>query len=129
VPVLVDTCGWIEWLTDGPLASGFEPALSADDGQLIVPTIVQFELYKWVLREADRRRALAAVALTGRGGVIPLTSDLALHAGDLAVEHRLPLADAVVYATARSSGADLLTCDAHFEGLPGVEYLKKPPSN
>lgn len=29
------------------------------------------------------------------------------------------------YATAIENGADLLTCDAHFEGLHGVVYLKK----
>jgi hypothetical protein len=25
---LVDTCGWIEWLTDGVLVTAFEPWLS-----------------------------------------------------------------------------------------------------
>ncbi|HWZ48440.1 MAG TPA: PIN domain-containing protein [Herbaspirillum sp.] len=34
-------------------------------------------------------------------------------------------ADAIVYATARQQGADLLTCDAHFQGLPGVRLYPK----
>jgi len=42
--VLVDTCGWIEWLTDGILSDRFEPFL-ADLQSLIVPTCLQFELY------------------------------------------------------------------------------------
>ena len=42
---VVDTCGWIEWLVDGRLAENFAPCLS-DTGNLIVPTLVQFELYK-----------------------------------------------------------------------------------
>ncbi|PPQ26313.1 PIN domain-containing protein [Rhodopila globiformis] len=35
-------------------------------------------------------------------------------------------ADAIVYATARAYEADLLTCDRHFENLPGVWYRPKP---
>ncbi len=35
------------------------------------------------------------------------------------------IADAIIFATARSRGATLLTCDAHFEGLPGVRFVKK----
>lgn len=33
--------------------------------------------------------------------------------------------DAIVYATALAYGADLLTCDAHFEGLPDVVFFRK----
>jgi len=43
---LVDTCGWIEWLADGQLADAFAPYL-ADPAELIIPTTLQFELYKW----------------------------------------------------------------------------------
>jgi hypothetical protein len=34
-------------------------------------------------------------------------------------------ADAIVYATALARGADLLTCNKHLDGLPGVRYLPK----
>ena len=44
---LVDTCGWIEWLTNGMLADKYEPYFDTVE-LLIVPTSVQFELYKWV---------------------------------------------------------------------------------
>ncbi len=39
---LVGTCGWIEWLIDGPLADRFVPHLRHPP-DLVVPTIVQFE--------------------------------------------------------------------------------------
>ena len=45
MPCLVDTCGWIEWLTDGALADEYAPYLDDPKG-LIVPTVLQFELYK-----------------------------------------------------------------------------------
>jgi hypothetical protein len=31
----------------------------------------------------------------------------------------------IVYATAQQQGAELLTCDAHFKGLPGVMLFSK----
>jgi hypothetical protein len=35
---LVDTCGWIEWLTNGKLAALFEPYL-LNSTDLIIPTL------------------------------------------------------------------------------------------
>lgn len=49
---VVDTCGWIEWLTDGILADRFTPYLT-DNGNLIVPTSIQYELHKWICREKN----------------------------------------------------------------------------
>jgi predicted nucleic acid-binding protein len=37
-------------------------------------------------------------------------------------------ADSIVYATAIERGADVLTCDAHFQGLPNIVYVPKAPS-
>jgi hypothetical protein len=54
---LVDTCGWIEWLIDGSLVDTFEPWLQQSE-LIIVPTIIQFELYKWVCRERSEKEAL-----------------------------------------------------------------------
>ena len=63
---VVDTCGWIEWLTDGAVADRFAPCLQQVD-QVIVPTVIQFELYKWVKREQGEARALEVAALTEQG--------------------------------------------------------------
>ncbi|WP_295439263.1 type II toxin-antitoxin system VapC family toxin [uncultured Thiodictyon sp.] len=70
--LLVDTCGWIEWLTDDTLAESFQPYLENID-RLVVPTAIQFELYKWVCRERDSEQALRVIALTEQGRVIPLS--------------------------------------------------------
>lgn len=34
-----------------------------------------------------------------------------------------PLADAIIYETARESGGTLLTIDPHFRGMAGVRFL------
>ena len=121
---LVDTCGWIEWLTDGALAEKFGPPL-ADCTNLIVPTLVQFELYKWCLREKGEAIALDVIGLTEACLVKPLDTRIALTAADLSMHHKLAMADAVVYASALAAGARLITSDSHFSGLPGVEFWQK----
>lgn len=50
----------------------------------------------------------------------------ALTAADLGLEHGLPMADSLIYATAMSAGVELVTSDADFAALPGVIYLEKP---
>jgi predicted nucleic acid-binding protein len=124
MPVLVDTCGWIEWLTDGALAERFAPHLKQPE-EVVVPTAIQFELYKWVKRERDEVTALEIIGLTEQCRVVPLDTATALLAADLSLAHRLSFADALIYATAQQHGASLATSDDHFEKLPEVEFYRK----
>jgi predicted nucleic acid-binding protein len=123
-PCVVDTSAWIEWLADTVL--GRRLALQFPDRpQCIVPTIVQLELSKWLVREVGEEQAEQVIAYTQKCIVVPLDTVIALLAVDLHREHKLATADAIVYATARRQGATLLTCDAHFEALPGVTLFAK----
>ena len=122
--ILVDTCGWIEWLTEGALADSFASYMQ-DPAELLVPTTVQYELYKWVKRESDENTALDTIALADDSLVIPLSTDIALVAADLSLSHKLAFADAVIYASARKYNVELVTSDDHFESLPGVTYFPK----
>jgi predicted nucleic acid-binding protein len=54
-----------------------------------------------------------------------LNDEIALQAALLSLEHKLPLADSVILATARSQDATLWTQDEHFKDLPGVMYIQK----
>lgn len=121
---LVDTCGWIEWMIDSPLAKSYSRYLTSPDS-LIVPTLVQHDLYKWLYREMDLPTALSAIAATQAATVIPLDTSLALLAADIAREFKLATADAIIYATARQHRATLVTSDTHFASLPHVKYLAK----
>ena len=91
----------------------------------IVPTIVQLELSKWLLRERGEDEADVVIAYTQKCQVWPLDTTTALRAAELHREYKLATADAIVYASALLSGAQLLTCDAHFDGLPQVHWVKK----
>jgi len=93
-----------------------------------VPAICLLEVFRVVLRQRGESDALQAVALMQQGTVIDLDSSLALSAAKLGVDHKLPLADSIVYATARLVGGMVWTHDADFEELPNVEYVPKASS-
>ena len=121
---VVDTSAWIEWLTASVLGKRLSDALP-DKPYCVVPTIVQLELSKWLMREVGEEKADEVIAYTQKCRVVPLDTTIALLAADLHREHKLATADAIVYATARHQDADLLTCDRHFEGLPNVVFFPK----
>ena len=123
---VVDTSVWIEWFIGSPLGRRLAKEMP-DRSECIVPTIVQLELSKWLLRESGEDRADQVIAYTQKCIVVPLDTPLALLAAELHRQHKLATADAIVYATAQARGAELLTCDAHFAKLPAVAYFKKPP--
>ena len=121
---VVDTSIWIEWLTDSALKQTVAEKFP-DPAQCIVPTIVQLELDKWLTREIGETEAERVLAYTQLCVVADLDTKIALQAAELHRQHKLATADAIVYATALAYGADLLTCDAHFEGLSKVEFIQK----
>ena len=121
---LVDTSVWIEWLTGSSLGSALAAELP-DRSQWVVPTIVQLELAKWLTREVGEDKADRVIAFTETCVVADLDTAIALSAAELSAKHKLSTADAIVYATAMARGADLLTCDHHFQNLLGVRYVGK----
>ena len=111
----------MEYFADSPRADLFAPAVEAVE-RLVVPVLTIYEVVKKLARDAGDETASAALALMQRGQVVPIDLALAL---DAAV-NGLPMADSLIYATARRHGADLWTQDADFDGLAGVRYFAKP---
>jgi toxin FitB len=121
---VVDSSGWLEYLVDGPNADFFAPAVE-DTERLVIPSISILEVFRWVLRERGEDDALQVAALMQQGRVVDLDVAISLRAAQLGLEHRLPLADSVMLATAEAFGAVLWTQDADFDGIAGVHYRKK----
>ena len=123
--ILVDSSGWLEFFTEGPLAEAYSEHVR-NPREIVTPSIVLYEVYKIIKRERGEEAALAAAAQIGKTHLVPLTDALALTAADLSLAHGLAMADAIVQATALFTGARLITSDSDLAGLPGVTYLKKP---
>lgn len=119
---VVDSSGWLEYLSHGQNAGVFEGPLR-QTRELLVPTIVVTEVRRRLLQQAaDRHLIDQAISGMRQARVVPLDFDLAVHAATLGTTLKLPLADSIILATARSFGALLWTQDADFEGLDGVKY-------
>lgn len=121
---VIDTCGWIEWISDGKLANEFSKFFR-DYSNILVPTLIQFELYRWVEREKNEEAALSTMGVTEQTTVIELNTRIALSAAELSKQYRLAMADAIIYATALDHRAILVTSDKHFKELDTVKYLPK----
>lgn len=121
---LADTCVWIELLADTPTGRHYKGLFSAPE-LILVPTLVLFELRRWSLRELDEAESDRVMAATRNSHIVQLGESTALAAAALTRQHRLAALDALIYATALQHQAVLVTCDAHFESLPGVEYRAK----
>jgi predicted nucleic acid-binding protein len=123
VKTLVDSSGWIEFFSGGPLADRYCSYLT-DPARLITPTVVLYEVYKKVKREYGEETALTAAGRITATELVPLSESIALLAADLSLQHGLAMADAIVYATAREQQAQLVTSDADLKELPSVVYIR-----
>lgn len=121
---VVDSSAWLEYFADGPNADYFAPAIE-DTRRLVVPTICLLEVFKVVARQRPMRDAIDRIAHMRQATVVDLTHDLAIAAAMLGIEHKLPLADSVILATARAHRASVWTQDADFQNIPDVRYRAK----
>ncbi|MCX6595859.1 MAG: type II toxin-antitoxin system VapC family toxin [Acidobacteria bacterium] len=121
---LVDSSGWIEYFADGPHAAQFEPLLQ-DTANLLVPTVVLFEVKKYFFRNSASMVPVVAATME-EALVVDLTPDVATLAAKLSIRHGLHLADSVIFATKTVRRATLWTLDQHFEKLagPDVRYIR-----
>ncbi len=121
---VVDSSGWLEYLTDGVNADFFAAPIQEADS-LVTPTICLYEVFKRVLTEFGEARALNAAGSMVVGNVIDLDRQIAIEAALLSTELKLAMADSIILASARAYKATLWTQDAHFKGLEGVQYIEK----
>jgi predicted nucleic acid-binding protein len=120
--VLVDSSGWVDYFGEAPKAGAVAPYLEGTR-PVIVPTIVIYEVYKKLRLTSSKTEADRFASQALRRQVIPLDEELALTAAAVSLKHKLAMADAIIYATAQSKGAELVTSDRAFEGLPDVTLL------
>ncbi len=121
---VVDSSAWLAYLADEPGAERFSAAIEETD-RLVVPVVCIFEVFKVVARERGVDDALQAAALMQQARVIDLDANLALVAAKAALDHKLPLADSMVYATAMTVDGIVWTQDDDFEDLPDVRFFPK----
>jgi toxin FitB len=122
--IIVDSCGWLEWFTDGELANKYRQYL-ADRENLLMPAIILYEVYKILKREVNEEKALLAVGYMKNSPVIPLDETLALSAADIALQESLGMADAIIVATSRLYNCTIISSDSDLKNQPNVSFIQK----
>lgn len=121
---VIDSSAWLCWFAGDRNADLFAQAIEASD-DMVVPSITLTEVFKTILRQRGEDLALQAIAHMQQGTVVVLDASIAVDAASVGVEFKLPLADSIIYATARRYNAVVWTQDADFEGLEGVRFIPK----
>ena len=121
---LVDSSGWLEYFADGKNAKFFVQVIE-NTKELIVSTINLYEVYKKILLEKNEDAALQAIGLMQQAKVAEVTSSIAIMAAKFSYELKLPMADSLIYSTARMYDATVWTQDVDFKDLKEVKYFKK----
>ncbi|HET7105767.1 MAG TPA: type II toxin-antitoxin system VapC family toxin [Candidatus Acidoferrum sp.] len=121
---IVDSSGWVEYLGAGPKADSFARYLNFPD-HLLLPSVIVYEVYKKIFREQGKNLAdnFLSLAFGFEDRLISLDLELSILAARTSLDAHLPMADAIIYATAQHHNAQLVTSDAHFANLPGVVFL------
>ena len=121
---IIDSSAWLSYFADEPTAAHFYAPIQELES-LVVPVICIYEVFKVVLRESSENEALQAIAAMQKGTVVDLTARLAIAASKLSLQHKLPMADSIILATAKHYNATIWTQDIDFQSIPGVNYFPK----
>jgi len=122
--IIVDSCGWLEWFSDGVLAPKYQKYLE-NKNELLVPTIVLYEVYKILKREVGEEKALLAFGHMKISEVIHFDENLALRAADISLLHNLAMADAIVYTASLENNCRHITSNGDLKSLPQVTFISK----
>jgi predicted nucleic acid-binding protein len=121
---IIDSSFWLEYFADTK-AGDIVSDVIKNTSELIVPTITVYEVFKKLLLERNEDDALLAIAHMKQAKIINLTDELSLSAARIGKNHKLPMADSIIYATNLKYNCILWTQDRHFEGLNHVNYFEK----
>ena len=124
---VVDSSGWIEYFIDSANADNFAATIE-NTAKLIVPALSFFEVHRYLTRNADTAKRDQCLDVMRRGTIVEMTSDRAVAASNIAQQHSLAMADAVIYSIAQEFKATFWTQDADYKDLPGVTYHAKSPA-
>ena len=113
----IDSCGWIETLADGNLAEKYAPYIeNTDPENSFTSPIVFYEIYKRLIRDWDEETAIQhLISIQQITTMVQFTPELAIDAAELSIGEKIPMADAIILASARQEKAQLITHDKHLE--------------
>ncbi|MFZ5471847.1 MAG: type II toxin-antitoxin system VapC family toxin [Myxococcota bacterium] len=120
--MLLDSSVWIEHLVGGPRTAKRKD-LFADPSNILVSAVSLYEVGRYVRRTSGEEVMEEVLVNMGQCQLVPVDAEVSYDAVLLAANHSLHMADALIAATAKRQGAELLTLDSDLLRFPGA---KKP---
>jgi predicted nucleic acid-binding protein len=105
---VVDSSGWIEYFLDSPQAD-FYASAAEDKAKLVVPSIALYEVHRFLSRKTVPAFREECLQVMRRGRVIELSDARAIAASQASQQHKLAMADAVMYSIACEFNATFWT--------------------
>jgi predicted nucleic acid-binding protein len=120
---LIDSWTWIEYWK-GDEYSETAASYIEGRGEAIVSAINLTEVHHWILRFYDQRTADQKIeTVEKRCFVVPVDRAVALEASKIKMDQGLALADSLILATARLSGAKVVTGDGDFRTIAEAIFI------
>ncbi len=121
--VLFDSSAWFAYSADNNKVVG---KIVESEVEILISVMSLFEVKRILLKRGANQRILDKTMsfIRYRSRIIDVTKDIAETAADLSVKHKLSTADAIIYATALSKNAELITGDSDLAGLKGVQFIQ-----
>ena len=124
---VLDTHAWVEYFSGSQKGRIVVPYI--EEGHGITPLIVIAELSAYYSRENLASWGEDLRFIESKTAIVELTLEIAKVAGITRQRMRVErqnfgLIDAIIYETAKSLKATVISGDPHFEGLPNVIFLK-----
>jgi len=120
---IVDSSLWIEFFAGTKLDISIIDVIRKTNA-LYVPAICLYEVHKKFINDNDIEKADLAVDIMKIGNVIDINSEIAVFASNISKQYKLPMADSIIYATAKIHNAEIYTQDKHFKDLKQVRYFE-----
>ncbi|MCK4613278.1 MAG: type II toxin-antitoxin system VapC family toxin [Thermoplasmata archaeon] len=124
---VIDSCGWIEFFSNGDAADEYAAYIEkANRREYFTPSIIFYEVYKKIRTAYSEEEALRAVAhIKYATTIIDFSEEIAISAAEMSIREKLPMADAIIAATAKRKGAKIVTSDEHFKDNEHVIFIEK----
>lgn len=121
---VIDSSCWLEYFSGSENSRFFQDEIESIH-EVIVPTIILYEVFKKIVLEAGEDKALKVIAHMQLGKVVDVDSFIAISASRLSIRYKIPMADSIILASARRYDATLYTQDSHFSSIENVRYFPK----
>ena len=124
--VLIDSHGWIEYFSEGPLIVKYAKYIENASIQThVTPSIILYEVYKRIKIIKGENIALRAVAhIIEHTQIFSIDKRISLNAAEISIRTKLPMADSIIKAVAEETDAVIITGDNHFKNIGNVILIE-----